>query len=235
VDAVLLELLHPAVERDGVEPAGEDDASATRAGLRLVPVDHLSYPGWFTAQVDVAGSGGDARLDECRSIQLVGTNRGDNDSGALGHRSQAGGIVGIGDNERHLGRYADERTNLLELVSIAPCYCPAETAIISVPLSEVLGHEPSREARGAVDDNVQITGHKHAAPPPSTMWIRQQSEQVRRVARHIPPQVPRLMWRLRDRLSTCSTRSSRPTLTRNTCSRGWGTAAGLDARAPRRT
>src|SRR3954452_6823074 len=90
VDAVLLELLHPAVERDGVEPTGEDDASATRAGLRLVPVDHLAHAGWFTAQVDIAGSGGDARLNECRPIQLVGTNRGDDNAvyrpGFSGHK-----------------------------------------------------------------------------------------------------------------------------------------------------
>src|SRR5215218_3681011 len=45
VDAVLLELLHCAVERDGVKPTGEDDASATHTGLRLVSVDHRAHPG----------------------------------------------------------------------------------------------------------------------------------------------------------------------------------------------
>src|SRR3954454_17993299 len=139
VDAVLLELLHPAVERDGVEPAGEDDASATHSVLRLVPVDHRAHPGRLTAQVDVAGSSGDAGLDECRPIQLVRTNRGDDNAGTCGQRSQAGGIIGIGDNERHLGRCADERATLLKPVSIAPCYCPAEMAIVSVPLGEVFG------------------------------------------------------------------------------------------------
>jgi hypothetical protein len=95
------------IEGDGIKAAGKHDARAVQMGGFVMCLDHLAHPGRFAAQIDIARTGLHAGVDQTRSIELIGANRGQHDLGRPGERSEGRGIIVIGFDQRRIGVCGD--------------------------------------------------------------------------------------------------------------------------------
>ena len=159
VAELLLQQEHAQVERNGVKPAREHDARAAGLGGGFVRVDHLAHPGRLAAQVHIVHAGLGAGGHQFVAIQLVGAHGGQHQARGVHQRLQAGGVAGVGHDQRGVGRGAHFVAHGGEFVGIAAPHGPAQAAAGGVALQQVLDHQAAGEAGGAVDDEVKRFGH----------------------------------------------------------------------------
>ena len=95
---MLLQHQHAKIEGDGIESCGKNNAR-TRCFCRFfMLVDFLAHPCRLAAQIGIVGAIGNAGFDQFIAIQLIGSNGGQNDFGALHHRIQRSWIRRVGDD-----------------------------------------------------------------------------------------------------------------------------------------
>ncbi|MCY1174748.1 hypothetical protein D9M73_149590 [compost metagenome] len=125
----------------------------------MVRIDHVAHPGGFAAQIDISGAGLGAGGDEIAAIELVGADGGEHDLGAFAQRAQAGGVFGIGGEERGVGGRADQIAHFGQLGGRAPRHRTARRAA----MREIFGDQTAGKAGRPENDNVEIA---HVSPLP---------------------------------------------------------------------